>query len=86
MDIVYDAKRVTVSNPPSCAGQTIASSSNESPMLGTGPGSFSGSVSYVASIVLTLPSCPGLSFQPGSLYFVALLGMHGNTAVYYQEM
>ncbi len=86
MDVVYDANNVTVSSPASCRGQTTASSSNESPMLGTSGSSLTVKVSYVATIVLTLPSCPGLSFQPGSTYFVALLGIYGNSAVYYQTM
>jgi hypothetical protein len=86
MDVVYDANHVTVSNPPSCRALTPASSSNESPLLGTTTGTFSTKVNYVASVVLTLPTCSGLSFQPGSTYFVQLLGQYGNTAVYYQAM
>ncbi len=86
MDVIYDANYVTVSNPSSCAGQTSATSSNESPMLGTGPTSLSVKVNYVGSIVLKLPSCSGLGFQPGTIYFVKLLGINGNTAVYYQSV
>lgn len=86
MDVVYDQSEVTVSNPPSCQGKTTATVSNESPMLGTGVSSLSVKVNYVASIVLTLPSCPGMSFQPGDVYFVSLLGVDGNTALYYQTM
>lgn len=86
MDVVYDANHVTVSNPASCRGQTTASSSNENPMLGTGTSSLSVKVNYVGSIVLTLPTCSGLSFQAGNTYFVSLLGRYGNTAVYYQGM
>ena len=86
MDVVYTANVVTVTNPASCRGQTAASTSNESPMLGTGASDLSVKVNYVGSIVLTLPSCSGLSFQAGNTYFVALLGRYGNTAVYYQEM
>ncbi len=86
MDVVYDANFVTVSNPASCRGQIQASSSNESPILGTTTGSFSVKVNNVASIALTLPSCSGLSFQPGNMYFVKLLGQYGNTATYYQVM
>ncbi len=86
MDVVYDANYVTVSSPPSCAGQTVATSSRENPMLGTSPSSLAVKVNYVASIVLTLPSCSGLTFQPGNTYFVTLLGRYGNTASYYQAM
>ena len=84
MNIVYDANHVTVSSPSSCAGQTAATSSNESPMLGTSSSSFSVKVNVVSSIVLTLPTCSGLSFTAGNTYFFALLGKNGNTAVYYQ--
>jgi len=86
MDVVYDANYVTVSNPASCRGQTPASSANESPKLGIGASSFSVKVSNVGSIVLTLPSCAGLSFQAGNTYSVKLLGVFGNTAAYYQAM
>jgi flagellin-like protein len=86
MDIVYDANHVTVSNPPSCAGQSAASSSNESPMLGTGAGSFLDKVNFPGIVTLTLPSCSGLSFQAGNTYFVKVLGQYGNTASYYQAM
>ena len=86
MDLVYDANYVTTNTPASCKGQITASSSNESPMLGTSTGSFSVKVNYVTSIVLTLPSCSGLSFQSGNTYFVKLLGQYGNTATYYQVM
>jgi hypothetical protein len=86
MDLVYDSNLVTVTDPAPCSGQIQATSTNESPMLGTSADSFSVNVNNVAAIVLTLPSCPGLSFQPGSFYFVKLLGIHGNTAVYYQAM
>lgn len=86
MDVVFTANYVTVSNPPTCRDQTPASTSNESPMLGTSASDLSVKVNYVGSIVLTLPSCLGLSFTAGNIYFVALLGRYGNTAVYYQEM
>jgi len=86
MDVVYDANFVTVSNPASCRGQTAASSSNENPMLGTAAGSLSVKVNYVGTIVLTLPSCSGLTFSAGNTYFVRLLGRYGNTAVYFQGM
>ncbi len=86
MDVVYTANSVTVTNPAACRGQTAASTSNENPMLGTGASDFSVKVNYVGSIVLTLPTCSGLSFQAGDTYFVALLGRYGNTAVYYQGM
>jgi hypothetical protein len=86
MDIVYDSSYVTVNNPASCRGQTGASTSNETPMLGVSAGSFSVKVNYVSSIALTLPSCSGLSFQAGTTYFVKLLGQYGNTATYYQVM
>ncbi len=86
MDLVYDSNFVTINNPPSCKGQTPASPLNETPMLGTSPSSFSVKVNSVSSIVLTLPSCPGLSFQSGSTYFVKILGQYGNTATYYQVM
>ena len=86
MDVVYTANTVTVSNPPACQGQTAASTSNESPMLGTGASDLSVKVNNVGTIVLTLPTCAGLSFQAGNTYFVSLLGRYGNTAVYYQAM
>lgn len=86
MDVVYTANSVIVSNPPACRGQTPASTSNENPMLGTSASDLSVKVNYVGSIVLTLPSCAGLSFLAGNVYFVALLGRYGNTAVYYQGM
>lgn len=86
MDVVFDANYVTVNDPVSCAGQTSAGPSNEAPLLGTGAGSLSVSVNYVASIALTLPTCSGLSFQPGTTYFVELLGLQGNAVTYYQTM
>lgn len=86
MDVVFNANQVTVINPAACAMQVKASSSNESPLLGSGTGSFSAAVNTVASVVLTLPACSGLSFQSGNNYFVSLLGQFGNTAVYSQGM
>ena len=86
MDVVYTANTVTVSNPATCRGQTAASTLNESPMLGTGASDLSVKVNNVGTVVLTLPTCAGLSFQAGDTYFVALLGRYGNTAVYYQAM
>jgi flagellin-like protein len=86
MDVVYSASSVTVASPASCAGQTPASSQTESPMLGGGSGKLSVSVSSVSSVELTLPSCAGLGFVPGDVYFVELLGMYGNTATYHETM
>lgn len=86
MDVIYTPSQVTVVNPSSCATQVKASSSNESPMLGTGTGTFSVSVNNIASVALTLPTCTGLSFQSGNTYFVILLGQYGNTATYFQAM
>ena len=85
MDIVYDANYATVNNPPSCRGQTPAGTL-ETPPLGASTTSFSVKVNYVASITIKLPTCGGLSFQPGVTYFVKILGQYGNTAVYYQAM
>jgi len=85
MDIVYDTNYATVSNPPACRGQTPAGTL-ETPPLGANTGSFSVKVNYVTSITMRLPTCGGLSFQPGSTYFVKILGQYGNTAVYYQVM
>jgi hypothetical protein len=55
-------------------------------MLGTGTGKLSVKVNYVTTVVLTLPTCGGMSFTAGNTYFVKLLGAFGNTAVYYQGM
>jgi len=86
MDVVYDASHVTTTEPPSCAGQTGATSSNETPMLGTGTGSFDQQVDYAGAITLSLPSCSGLTFTSGDVYFVKVLGINGNTAAFYQVM
>ena len=86
MDVVYDANHVVVTNPPVCRGQSAASSSNESPMLGTGTGTLSVKINNVGSVVLTLPTCSGLTFTAGNIYTVKLLGINGNTAVYFQAM
>ena len=85
MDVVYDANYATVNNPPLCRGQTAAASL-ETPRLGVLPTSFSVKISYVASITIKLPTCPGMDFEQGNTYFVKLLGQYGNTAVYYQGM
>jgi hypothetical protein len=86
LDVTYDANYVTVANPASCRGQSAATTSNESPMLGSATGRLSVKVNYVTSVVLTLPTCGGLSFTAGNTYFIKLLGAFGNTAVYYQVM
>lgn len=86
MDVVYDANHVTVNAPASCAGQSSASASNEAPLLGDAQGGFSAAVDNVATLVLTLPSCSGLAFAPGTTYFVELLGVAGDTVTYYQAM
>ena len=86
MDVVFSGSEVTVLNPSTCVTQIPASTTYENPLLGTGKGSFSVTVNSVASVVLTLPTCGGLSFQSGNTYSVALLGQFGNTAVYSQGM
>jgi hypothetical protein len=86
LDVVYSAAEVTTNDPPSCSGQVKATSSNESPMLGTGTGTFDEKVNYAGSVTLSLPSCSGLTFTTGDVYFVDVVGMNGNTAVYYQVM
>jgi hypothetical protein len=86
LDVVYDAAHVTTTNPPSCAGQIAATSSYETPMLGAGTGTFDEQVNYAAAVTLTLPTCAALAFTPGDVYFVDVVGMNGNTAVYYQVM
>ena len=86
MDVVYDAAHVTTADPTSCAGQIQATSSYESPMLGTGTGSFDEKVNYAGSVTLTLPSCLGMKFSSGEVYFVDVLAMNGNTDLYYQVM
>jgi len=85
MDIVYDANYATVNNPASCRGQTAAAGL-ETPLLGVLPTAFSVKVNYDGSITMRLPTCSGLSFQPGNTYFVKVLGQYGNTAVYSQVM
>ena len=85
MDIVYDTNYATVSTPASCRGQTPAGTL-ETPPLGVFPSSFSVKINYDGSITLRLPTCNGLSFQPGVTYFVKILGQYGNTAVYSQGM
>ena len=85
MDIVYDTNYATVNTPAACRGQTPAGTL-ETPPLGASTTSFSVKVNYVASITIKLPTCGGLSFQPGVTYFVKILGQYGNTAVYYQAM
>lgn len=86
MDVIFDASHVTVNAPASCAGQTAAGSSNEQPLLGAAQADFSSGVNSVATVVLTLPSCSGLAFSPGTTYFVELLGVAGDTVTYYQAM
>ena len=85
MDIVYDANYATVNNPASCRGQTPGGNL-ETPPLGPYPSSFSVKINYDGSVTLKLPTCTGLSFQPGVTYFVKILGQYGNTAVYSQGM
>ena len=85
MDVVYDANYATVNNPFACRGQSPGGSL-ETPTLGVSGGSLSVNVNLVKSITIKLPTCAGLSFQPGSTYFVKILGQFGNTAVYYQGM
>ena len=85
MDVVYDANYATVNNPFACRGQSPGGSL-ETPTLGVSGGSLSVNVNLVKSITIKLPTCAGLSFQPGNTYFVKILGQFGNTAVYYQGM
>src|SRR2546422_1157668 len=67
MDVVYDANYATVNNPTACRGQTPGGTL-ETPGLGVSTSSFTVKVNYVSSIVIKLPTCPGLSFQPGVTY------------------
>jgi hypothetical protein len=87
MDIVYDTNYATVNSPVACREQTPAGNL-ETPPLGATPSSFSVKVNNIASITIKLPNCaqPQLSFQPGTTYFVKILGQYGNTAIYYQAM
>jgi len=85
MDVVYDANYATVNYPVSCRGQSPGGNL-ETPPLGVFPSSFSVKINYDGSITIKLPTCTGLSFQPGVTYFVKILGQYGNTAVYSQGM
>ena len=85
LDVVFDTNYVTINGPSSCKA-TLPAGSYETPTLGTNTGSFSVKLNYVGSITLKLPTCTGMTFQPGNTYFLKILGQYGNTAVYYQGM
>ena len=74
------------------SGCTVASPSTvESPVLGTGTGSFSLGTTSVQALQLTLPTqamnnnCPSApTWTSGIAYYAKVTGMSGNQVVYYQ--
>jgi hypothetical protein len=88
-DLVYSASGVSDLVHSGCTVSTA--STVESPVLGTGSGSFSLATSSVLSLSLTLPTqsmnaaCPvSWTWTSGSAYYVEITALYGNQVVYYQ--
>ena len=84
MDITFTNTFVTNVNS-GC--KVTASTSYESPLLGTGTNAFSVSTGSIGSVTLSLPtSCYTGKFVQGDTYYVNVLGIYGNIMTYFQVM
>jgi len=83
IDVVYSATGATDLLHSGCT----ASTSVESPVLGTGSSAFSLASGSVGSLTLTLPTqspCPSQSWTAGTAYYSKITAQYGNQVVYYQ--
>jgi hypothetical protein len=84
IDITYTGTYVTNINT---ACKVAATTSYESPILGSGGSAFSVSTGSINSVTLTLPSsCFSGKFDQGDTYYVDVLGIYGNIQTYFQVM
>lgn len=84
MYLLYNATKIVSYEPGSCT--TTASTSYENPLIWN-PKTKTGlslAIQGIQPITLTLPSCSGASFKSGHTYVVDLVGLYGNSVVYYQ--
>jgi flagellin-like protein len=88
-DVVFSAAGATDLLHSGCTVSTP--SSVESPVLGSGVGSYSLATTAVLSLLLTLPTqsmnsrCPSApSWTSGMAYYAKITGVNGNQVVYYQ--
>jgi hypothetical protein len=83
--LLYNATKVVSYKPTSCS--TAATTSNESPRLLWNAKTVTGlnvTIQGIQRVTLALPSCSGASFASGTTYTVNILGLYGNSVVYYQ--
>jgi hypothetical protein len=85
LDIVYGANWVTDMNHIATCNVT-ATTSLESPLLGTSSSSFSVSMGSITPIKLTLPGCYAGAFKSGFTYYAKILGEYGESVTYFQGM
>jgi len=89
-DLTFTGSYVTdLNNAGSC--KVAATTSLESPLLGTATGSLAVGVGTIVSVTLSLPTCyttkgAGYQFVQGDTYIMKVLGVYGNTVSYYQVM
>jgi flagellin-like protein len=90
IDITFTGSTVTDLNNK--GGCTVgATTSLESPLLGTGSSSFTVNMGSISAVTLTLPNCytsrgAGYQLIQGYTYSIKALGAYGNMANYYQAM
>ncbi|MEM0287407.1 MAG: archaellin/type IV pilin N-terminal domain-containing protein [Nitrososphaerota archaeon] len=86
--MLYNATTVKSLSGTSCSA---SSSGLESPLLynptqqsSPQPGSINLAPGYITILKLTIPSTCSVSFVKGVTYYVNVLGLYGNTVIYYQ--